>query len=237
MCLQLFKNLFEEGLTLQRERLRELRKYARDKRTEQQKRQQNEIASLENYYKDQFTVLAETLQSEKTELRMRDKAQTDVSTGWFRDSKFPKCDSWPGSSSAILIVERKAALAKNDVTFFINTSRKCYCMALPFISSNNHVAWVCLCAVQNAKRRGHFGNLYVLGPIISHQQGGARHDRTCRLLPAPPTHEERTARQDGTRDRRAPGQDRARWRRNVLPGTGGRPDTTSAAARHLPFEV
>jgi len=124
MCLQLFKNLFEEGLTLQRERLRELRKYARDKRTEQQKRQQNEIASLENYYKDQFTVLAETLQSEKTELRMRDKAQTDVSTGWFRDSKFPKCDSWPGSSSAILIVERKAALAKNDVTFFINTSQK-----------------------------------------------------------------------------------------------------------------
>nr|XP_002124068.1 centrosomal protein of 95 kDa-like [Ciona intestinalis] len=74
----LFKNLFEEGLQIQRNRLREIRTYARDKRDEQQKRQKNEIASLENYYKDQFAVLAETLEKEKDDLRTRDKAQTTL---------------------------------------------------------------------------------------------------------------------------------------------------------------
>nr|CAB3230078.1 centrosomal protein of 95 kDa-like [Phallusia mammillata] len=75
---KLFRNLFEEGLDIQRSRLRELRKYARDKREIQQTRQRNEIASLENYYKDQFAILAETLDSEKNQLRVRDKAQTEL---------------------------------------------------------------------------------------------------------------------------------------------------------------
>ena len=75
---QLFKNLFEEGLKIQRSRLNELRRYARDKRSEQQVRQRNEIESLENYYKDQFTMLAETLENEKKDLNIRNEAQAKV---------------------------------------------------------------------------------------------------------------------------------------------------------------
>ena len=78
MRFQLFKNLFEEGLNIQRSRLNDLRRYARDRRAEQQIRQRNEIASLENYYKDQFAMLAETLQSEKNDLKTRNDAQTKV---------------------------------------------------------------------------------------------------------------------------------------------------------------
>jgi len=71
--------LFEEGLKIQRSRLNDLRRYARDRRAEQQIRQRNEIASLENYYKDQFAMLAETLQSEKNDLKTRNDAQAKVS--------------------------------------------------------------------------------------------------------------------------------------------------------------
>ena len=78
ISLQLFKNLFEEGLSIQRSRLNDLRCYARDKRNEQQRRQRDEIESMENYYKDQFAILAETLEKEKTDLRIRDKSQTKV---------------------------------------------------------------------------------------------------------------------------------------------------------------
>ena len=75
---QLFKNLFEEGLKIQRSRLNDLRRYARDKRSEQQLRQRNEIASLENYYKDQFAILAETLETERKDLKTRNDAQSKV---------------------------------------------------------------------------------------------------------------------------------------------------------------
>ncbi|XP_076810131.1 centrosomal protein of 95 kDa-like [Clavelina lepadiformis] len=75
---KLFKNLFEEGLSIQRSRLNDLRCYARDKRNEQQRRQRDEIESMENYYKDQFAILAETLEKEKTDLRIRDKSQTKL---------------------------------------------------------------------------------------------------------------------------------------------------------------
>ena len=74
----MFKNLFEEGLHIQRCRLRELQRYARDKRMQQQQRQYNEVISLENYYKDQFNMLAETLEKEKHDLHVRDAAQTKV---------------------------------------------------------------------------------------------------------------------------------------------------------------
>jgi len=74
----LFKNLFEEGLHIQRCRLRELQRYARDKRLQQQQRQYNEVISLENYYKDQFNLLAEALEKEKDDLHVRDAAQTKL---------------------------------------------------------------------------------------------------------------------------------------------------------------
>lgn len=52
-CWQIFKNLFEEGLEIQKQRLRDLRVYAQEKRDEQRREHQNELESLENYYKDQ----------------------------------------------------------------------------------------------------------------------------------------------------------------------------------------
>ena len=46
--LQIFKNLFEDGLEIQKARLRDLREYAKEKRAEQAQRQKSEIESLEN---------------------------------------------------------------------------------------------------------------------------------------------------------------------------------------------
>lgn len=52
-CWQIFKNLFEEGLEIQKQRLKDLRVYAQEKRDEQRREHQIELESLENYYKDQ----------------------------------------------------------------------------------------------------------------------------------------------------------------------------------------
>lgn len=49
----MFRQLFEEGLELQKVRLREQRAYAREQRLEHQRRHQDQIKSMENYYKDQ----------------------------------------------------------------------------------------------------------------------------------------------------------------------------------------
>ncbi|TKC47161.1 hypothetical protein EI555_009144 [Monodon monoceros] len=51
---KIFKKLFEEGLQIQKQRLRDLRNYAKEKRDEQKRQHQNELDSMENYYKDQM---------------------------------------------------------------------------------------------------------------------------------------------------------------------------------------
>lgn len=55
---QIFKKLFEEGLQIQKQRLRDLRNYAKEKRSEEKRQHQNELDSMENYYKDQVGRLA-----------------------------------------------------------------------------------------------------------------------------------------------------------------------------------
>ncbi|KAM9363657.1 centrosomal protein of 95 kDa-like [Symphorus nematophorus] len=72
---RMFRQLFEEGLELQKERLREQRTYAREQRLEHQRRHQDQIKSMENYYKDQFSLLAEKLAQERQEIQVRKKAQ------------------------------------------------------------------------------------------------------------------------------------------------------------------
>ncbi|KAM9769749.1 centrosomal protein of 95 kDa-like isoform 1-T1 [Menidia menidia] len=72
---RMFRQLFSEGLELQKTRLREQRAYAREQRLEHQKRHQDEIESLENYYKDQFSLLAEKLALEREDIQVRKKAQ------------------------------------------------------------------------------------------------------------------------------------------------------------------
>ncbi|NXT69672.1 CEP95 protein, partial [Chaetops frenatus] len=75
---QIFKNLFEEGLKIQKQRLRDLRVYAQEKRDEQRREHQIELESLENYYKDQFSMLAEAISQEFQEIQTREKAQAQM---------------------------------------------------------------------------------------------------------------------------------------------------------------
>ncbi|KAM4751092.1 centrosomal protein of 95 kDa-like isoform 2-T2 [Anableps anableps] len=72
---RMFRQLFEEGLEFQKLRLREQRAYAKEQRLERQRRHRNQIESLENYYKDQFSLLAEKLAQEREEIQVRKKAQ------------------------------------------------------------------------------------------------------------------------------------------------------------------
>uniref|UniRef100_A0A8C0GAT4 Centrosomal protein 95 n=1 Tax=Chelonoidis abingdonii TaxID=106734 RepID=A0A8C0GAT4_CHEAB len=72
---RIFKNLFEEGLEIQKQRLQELRMYSKEKRAEQRRVHQNELESMENYYKDQFSMLAEAVSQEHQEIQAREKAQ------------------------------------------------------------------------------------------------------------------------------------------------------------------
>uniref|UniRef100_H3D9D3 DUF5745 domain-containing protein n=1 Tax=Tetraodon nigroviridis TaxID=99883 RepID=H3D9D3_TETNG len=75
---KMFRQLFEEGLELQKVRLREQRAHAREQRQEQQRRYQDQVTSLENYYKDQFSILAEKLAQERQEVQVQKKAQEKV---------------------------------------------------------------------------------------------------------------------------------------------------------------
>ncbi|NWS30572.1 CEP95 protein, partial [Polioptila caerulea] len=75
---KIFKNLFEEGLEIQKQRLRDLKVYAQEKRDEQRREHQIELESLENYYKDQFSMLAEAVSQEFQEFQTREKAQAHM---------------------------------------------------------------------------------------------------------------------------------------------------------------
>lgn len=72
---RIFKNLFEGGLDIQKQRLRELKAYAKEKRQEHKIRQKEELQSMENYYRDQFLMLAETLAQEQQKVHMQETAQ------------------------------------------------------------------------------------------------------------------------------------------------------------------
>lgn len=73
---RIIKKLFEDGLELQKKRLREMRSYAKDHREEQRKRHKDELESMENYYKDQFSMLAETVSQERQEIQAQEKVQS-----------------------------------------------------------------------------------------------------------------------------------------------------------------
>ncbi|NWW47404.1 CEP95 protein, partial [Pedionomus torquatus] len=75
---RILKNLFEEGLDIQKQRLKDLRAYAQEKRAEQRREHQNELESMDNYYKDQFSMLAEALSQERREIQTREKARAQM---------------------------------------------------------------------------------------------------------------------------------------------------------------
>ncbi|XP_025093826.1 centrosomal protein of 95 kDa-like isoform X3 [Pomacea canaliculata] len=81
----IFKNLFKDGLSIQKERILEMRRYAKDQREKQDQRRQDEIDSLENYYRDQFDMLVQKVINERQETFIREKAQKKVLDDMKRD--------------------------------------------------------------------------------------------------------------------------------------------------------
>ncbi|KAK7506352.1 hypothetical protein BaRGS_00002464, partial [Batillaria attramentaria] len=71
----IFKNLFKDGLAIQKERIRDLRRYAKEQRDKQAQKRQDEIDSLENFYKDQFEMLVERITKDREEMLIREHAQ------------------------------------------------------------------------------------------------------------------------------------------------------------------
>lgn len=61
----IFKNLFNESLKIQKERILDLKRYAKEKAELSQKQQLNQISSIENFYKNKFDLLNEKLVTEK----------------------------------------------------------------------------------------------------------------------------------------------------------------------------
>ncbi|KAK2857594.1 hypothetical protein Q7C36_005513 [Tachysurus vachellii] len=72
---RMFRQVFDEGLELQKAHLREQRTCAKEQRREHARKHKDEIEAMENYYKDQFSMLAERLTLERQEIQVRKKAQ------------------------------------------------------------------------------------------------------------------------------------------------------------------
>ena len=73
-----FKNLFHESMKIQKERMLELKRYAKEKAELSDRQQLNEIVSIENFYKTRFELLNERLQADKQATQVRDKAQHGI---------------------------------------------------------------------------------------------------------------------------------------------------------------
>ncbi|RNA44890.1 centrosomal of 95 kDa-like [Brachionus plicatilis] len=71
----IFKKLFNESLKIQKERMLELKKYAKEKNDINRRQQINQIKSIENFYKNKFDLLNEQMKREKDENQLRDGAQ------------------------------------------------------------------------------------------------------------------------------------------------------------------
>ena len=71
----IFKKLFNESLKLQKERLFELKRYAKEKSEINTKAQLNQIESIENFYKNKFDLLNEQLNRDKQDTLVRERAQ------------------------------------------------------------------------------------------------------------------------------------------------------------------
>jgi centrosomal protein CEP95 len=76
----LFKQLFNESLKIQKERVREMKKYAKEQRDIKTKQQMNQIESIENFYKNKFNLLNEKIKKEKVDNEIREKSQHEILT-------------------------------------------------------------------------------------------------------------------------------------------------------------
>ena len=62
-----FQKIFEDALEIQKERVRELKHFSREKQALEMQTQQDSLQSLENYYKDKFMMLTERIAHETRE--------------------------------------------------------------------------------------------------------------------------------------------------------------------------
>jgi hypothetical protein len=74
-----FRRAFEDGLVLLKEREREVRKMAKEKKEQQTERLRRDLEAMEQYYSDQFSMLAESLARERENAAARDEARAKVS--------------------------------------------------------------------------------------------------------------------------------------------------------------
>ncbi|XP_067126384.1 centrosomal protein of 95 kDa-like isoform X1 [Centruroides vittatus] len=74
----LMRELYEEGLAIQKEELRELRKLAKEREEKEAQNHKMYMESMENFYKNQLEMLTETISAEKNLLEQRAKAQSRV---------------------------------------------------------------------------------------------------------------------------------------------------------------
>ena len=71
----IFKQMFNESLKLQKERMLELKRYTKEKDELNSKQQLDKIESIENFYKNKFNLLNEKMVKEKQDILIREKAQ------------------------------------------------------------------------------------------------------------------------------------------------------------------
>jgi len=70
---QMLRRVFEDGLKIQKNRLRELRKYAKEMRAEEEKVRQKELEAIEKFYQDKFELLAEDMERQKKKISENQK--------------------------------------------------------------------------------------------------------------------------------------------------------------------
>jgi hypothetical protein len=75
---RVFKRLFEDGLEIQKQRIKEIHKFAKDEQERSARTHENEIASLENFYQDQYSMLADSIHDERRKLKVQEKSQNQV---------------------------------------------------------------------------------------------------------------------------------------------------------------
>ena len=74
-----FQRIFEDALDIQKARVRELKQFAKEQQSVQLKKQQDALESLENYYRDRFSLLTERIsQQTRDETRRQRNENLEV---------------------------------------------------------------------------------------------------------------------------------------------------------------
>ncbi|XP_064406267.1 uncharacterized protein LOC135351237 [Halichondria panicea] len=82
---QIFKRAFDGGLAQQRERVRELRRVTREQEKAASKQHRDTLDNMENFYRDQFEMLSESMAKERVNTTIREKAQNKLVSGIRRE--------------------------------------------------------------------------------------------------------------------------------------------------------